>query len=172
MTTLAHGPWTWFGNVLLNACAEARLVTPHPILLQTLYIQRTVKHIEKDSQNKQTYIYCKMHQGNPYNPRMNFVGEFKFAANTGQVAGIHLEAPYRNRDLEAQILIYMMKDMQDHGASCIWEVASCHQGIYSNLWDFKYKPHNIHSTETERGYSMEIPQDIRSLVVPLGVGKY
>ena len=104
------------------------------------------------------------------------VGEFDYRTKTGQVGGIFTEEKYRCKALEQQMLIYMMKDMQDAGAKHIWEVAPedtvYGRNFYSNLWSFEYKRSRVHPSVTGGGYIMIIPKDLRSLPIIPGVGAY
>jgi hypothetical protein len=106
----------------------------------------------------------------------DLVGEFDYKIKTGQVGGFFMAEKYRRQALEQQMLIYMMKDMQDAGAKNIWEVvpndAACGRIFYSKLWSFAYKASHIHPSVTGGGYIMDIPMDLRSLAIIPGVGVY
>jgi len=143
---------------------ELKPLNMSPIILQSLYIEKSAK---------EKRFFCKIYEKNTYNAHMNFVGKFDFIAITGQFISICLEGAYRNRDLEAQILIYMMHDMQKERASHIWQIqkkkmASCDGSsvFYSTLWFFRHVLYNVHKTVVEGGYAMEIPVDIKALVLP------
>jgi len=172
-------PLTLISNVIARPLQELKLLNMSSIVLHSLYIEKSVREFMKDTTEYQKRFFCKIYQKNPYNVHMNFVGDFDYIANTGQILSIFLEMSYRNRDLEAQILIYMMQDMQNEKASRIWhiqkkEIAQCDGGsvFYSKLWFFQYKPYHVHHTVVEGGYAMDIPEDIRTLVLPAGIGLY
>lgn len=99
------------------------------------------------------------------------IGHFKYRASVGQVNTIYLHPDYRDRLLREQILVYMMKDMLDHGATHIWEgypernLMYHETHPYFGLWDFEYKCKDVHPGVTGTGYSMPIPKDPRELVV-------
>ena len=105
-----------------------------------------------------------------------FVGDFDYRMKTGQVGGFFIAEPYRCRGLEQQMLIHMMKDMQDFGAKQIWEVvpdeAIMGQRFYSALWSFAFKRSRVHPSVTGMGYAMDIPTDLRSLPIVPGIGVY
>ena len=111
-------------------------------------------------------ISCKVHDQNGI-----FVCEFNYRIKTGQVGGMFIAEQFRFRALEQQMLIHMMKDMQDAGAQQIWEVVS-NSKFYSRLWDFQFKDSHVHSSVTGGGYSMDIPRDIRTLTVLPDIGMY
>lgn len=177
---IAHQkPMTLISNIMSRPLQELKLLNMSPIVLQSLYIETSIKDFKKNTPDYQKRVFRKMYEKNPYNPNMNFVGNFDFIANTGQIVSIYLEKAYRNRDLEAQILLHMMHDMQREGASRIWQIqkketAPCDGGsvFYSKLWFFQYKPYHVHHTVVEGGYAMDIPEDIRTLVLPAGIGLY
>jgi hypothetical protein len=100
------------------------------------------------------------------------VGNFEFVPETGEVDKLFLEPPYRHRDLEQQILIYMMKDMQDAGATHVWDAVPEDDDFYSNLWQFEYSTEKVHPTASGAGYIMPIPEDLRKILIKPGIGMY
>ena len=145
-------------------------VQPTPALLSMFKIEQ---EISDDPWNRVPMgaISCRVYDG-----KGESVGDFNYRIKTGQVGGIFVEEPYRRRGLEQQMLMYMMKDMQDAGAEQIWEVAPDDTKIgrvfYSRLWSFAYKNSRIHPSVSGGGYAMDIPHDIRALQVVPGVGAY
>ncbi len=145
-----------------------------PLLLSTLNIAREVSN---DAWNK---VPMKVPMGaiscHVYTADGDSVGNFDYRIATGQVGGMFLEAPFRCQALEQQMLIYMMKDMQNAGAKKIWEVVSDETknsyNFYSKLWSFAFKDSHVHPSVTGGGYAMDIPQDLRSLTVVPGIGVY
>ncbi len=109
-------------------------------------------------------------------PKGLHVGCFNYRIKTGQVGGIFIAEPFRCCALEQQMLTYMMKDMQDAGAKQIWEVVpdetQTGYNFYSKLWSFVYKDTCVHPSVTGMGYIMDIPTDIRTLLVVPGIGVY
>jgi len=101
------------------------------------------------------------------------VASFDYRAAVGQVYSLYVHKNYKGRGLEEQMLIYMMKDMQDLGATTIWEVCSPKHNcwgkiIYDGLWCFCYKPgREVHPSVRGGGYVMPIPQDPRTLQIQL-----
>ena len=155
----------------LRSLAFAIMPRPLPPLhLQTF---RIVKTFSDDDHNKipKGGVFCNVEtlDGKP-------VGDFNYRSHNGQVGGMYLTEEYRHRTLEQQMLIYMMKDMQDAGAKEIWEVVNREMDkdkrYYSILWAFRFKPSHIHSSVTGPGYVMRIPEDLRSLIIIPGVGLY
>jgi hypothetical protein len=76
--------------------------------------------------------------------------------------------------IEQQILLYMMREMQQAGATHIWEVRPedfwyerfCGQKpFYSLLWDFQYFSEWIHPSLNAEGYKMRIPDNINLLYI-------
>ena len=158
--------------------AAKLLITPKlpPLHMGTLRIQR---EISDDVWNKFPIgsINCSVFDKQQKDDEKEiFVGEFNYRIHTGQVGGIFIANGYRYQALEQQMLIYMMKDMKDAGAKEIWEVINeetKHDSrFYSILWSFHFKNSHVHPSVTGPGYIMPIPEDIRSLVIVPGVGKY
>lgn len=143
---------------------------PRLMLLPALKIHHT---ISDDEWNRVPMgaIDCKV-----YDRDDTYVGEFFYRIKTGQVGGMYIAESYRCMGLEQQMLIYMMKDMQDAGAKQIWEAMpheSCvGERFYSALWSFAFTKSCVHPSVTGGGYVMDIPKDLRELVVLPGVGKY
>jgi hypothetical protein len=142
-----------------------------PLLLSTLKI---TKKITDDTWNRHPNgsMHCDIHTADG-----SSVGDFNYRTSTGQIGGIFLEEPYRLQALEQQMLVYMMKDMQASGATQIWEVIpkehlSGQRMFYSSLWSFAYKDLHVHPSVTGGGYIMDIPDDLRTLTVTPGIGKY
>lgn len=144
-----------------------------PLLLASFEIHREFRH---DTWNGIEFgeIHCKLlvddAAGVMNNARgKQVIGEFNYRVSVGQIMHIGLERGYRGRTLEKQILVYMMKDMQDSGATHIWEVvpndAFMGRIHYSTLWDFKYMNENVHPSVIGMGYIMEIPCDLRTLKI-------
>jgi hypothetical protein len=98
--------------------AVSQLFMQRPLLLSTMKI---TSEISDDTWNNvpQGDIRCRVHT-----PDGVSVGDFNYRSKTGQVGGIYIAEKFRCQALEQQMLIYMMKDMQDAGANQIWEVAS------------------------------------------------
>ncbi len=136
-------------------------VSQLPRLLSTMKI---TSKISDDTWNNvpQGDIRCRVHT-----PDGVSVGDFNYRTKTGQVGGIYIAEQFRCQALEQQMLIYMMKDMQDAGAKQIWEVVSKSMGykLYSALWSFAYVDSAVHPSVTGSGYAMDIPHDIRTLTV-------
>ncbi len=155
----------------MNAILRGLLLPKPPLLLSTLKIER---EISDDAWNKMPMgaISCHIstHDGVA-------VGDFNYRRKTGQVGGMFLAGPFRCQALEQQMLIYMMKDMQDAGAKQIWKVVPKEENtgdkFYSALWSFQFKDsRQVHPSVTGMGYAMDIPHDLRSLVVMPGIGIY
>jgi ribosomal protein S18 acetylase RimI-like enzyme len=144
-------------------------ILPSVLHLGTFKIQR---NFSDDVWNKVSNgaINCRVYD------KKESVGEFDYRIKTGQIGGIFTEEKYRCRALEQQMLIYMMKDMQDAGAEHIWEVAPDDtvygRRFYSKLWSFQYKRSRVHPSVTGGGYIMTIPKDLRSLPIIPGIGAY
>ena len=100
------------------------------------------------------------------------VGGFECSPTTGEIQNIFLEPPYRNRDLEQQILLYMMQDMLNANASHAWVVAPEDDDFYSQLWEFEYRREKLHPTNSGAGYTMPIPKDLRKPLIKTGMGMY
>jgi len=71
------------------------------------------------------------------------------------------------------MLLYMMREMQQAGATHIWEVVPedmyypYSPPFYSLLWDFKFSVGPVHNTVRGKGYIMKIPDNINTLrIVP------
>ena len=156
---------------LLRTLAFA--IMPKPLPPLHLYTYTITRTISDDNHNRVPNgdIYC-----NVQTQYGKMVGEFNYRIKTGQIGGIYLSEKYRHRTLEQQMLIYMMKDMQDAGAREIWEVINNENEstphFYSILWGFQYKKSHVHPSVTGPGYIMEIPKDLRTLLITPGLGKY
>jgi len=103
------------------------------------------------------------------------VGDFGYSIGAGEVLHINLEDPYRHQALEQQILIYMMHDMANAGATHVWKVCTArgdYVRLFSHLWSFSYKGENIFPGVEASGYIMEIPEDTRKLPILPGIGLY
>jgi len=150
-----------------------------PLLLNSF---RIYKREKDDTWNKKpgTEYHCKiLAEDNTPNAKAGIkeIGHFDYRATVGQIGRLYLADGYRNRCLKEQILIYMMKDMLDHGATHIWEV--CNEDMsrwsdetsYSKMWDFKYKADAVHPSVTGTGYIMPIPKDPRELVISIKEGR-
>jgi hypothetical protein len=150
--------------------AASLLFMPQPLLLSTMKIKT---EISDDTWNKipQGDIRCQVHT-----PDGHLVGNFNYRIKTGQVGGMFIAERFRFQALEQQMLIYMMKDMQDAGAKQIWEVVSNENSsgprFYSALWSFAFVEPAVHPSVTGSGYAMDIPRDIRTLTVLPGIGIY
>jgi hypothetical protein len=158
--------------------AAKLLITPKlpPLHMGTLRIQR---EISDDVWNKFPIgsINCSVFDKQQKDDEKEiFVGEFNYRIHTGQVGGIFIANGYRYQALEQQMLIYMMKDMQDVGAKRIWEVVpdetNTSYNFYSKLWSFQFKKSHVHSSVTGGGYIMDIPKDLRTLPIMRGIGVY
>ena len=160
-------------DYLLRTLAFA--IMPKPLPPLHLYTYKISKKVSDDTHNHipKGDISCKIHTRGG-----TLVGEFNYRSHNGQVGGMYLSENYRHRTLEQQMLVYMMKDMQDAGAKEIWEVinketkAESDALFYSILWDFRYKKSHVHPSVTGPGYIMEIPKDLRTLLITPGLGKY
>lgn len=100
------------------------------------------------------------------------VGTFACNPGTGEIESVFLEPPYRNRDLEQQILLYMMQDMLNANTTTAWVTAPEDDDFYGQLWEFEYKREKVHATNGGAGYAMPIPKDLRKLVIKTGIGMY
>ena len=146
------------------------LLRKPPLLLSTFTIERK---ISDDTWNGVPHgdVKCRV-----VNVNGEFIGDFNYRIKTGQVGGMYLKEQYRFQALEQQMLVYMMKDMQDACTKQIWEVVSNekHTGdrFYSVLWNFAYKDSHIHPSVTGGGYAMDIPLDIRALPIVPSIGIY
>ena len=146
---------------------------PKPLPPIHLYTLKISKSTSNDQHNgvPNGDISCKIHTQTGH-----LVGDFNYRSHNGQVGGMYLTPDYRHRTLEQQMLVYMMKDMQDAGAREIWEVISKETDsnirFYSVLWDFQYKKSHVHPSVTGPGYIMTIPNDLRTLTLTPGLGKY
>ncbi len=151
----------------------ALAIMPKPLPPLHLHAFQINRKIEDDTYNKCPGgdISCSV-----ITSQGEMVGDFNYRIKTGQVGGMYLKEDYRKQTLEQQMLIYMMKDMKDAGATEIWEVINeetKHDSrFYSILWSFHFKNSHVHPSVTGPGYIMPIPEDIRSLVIVPGVGKY
>lgn len=168
---IAALPWYVVSTSLAKRLFPFNPKHTHPLLLSTFKIYRTIKD---DHWNKkpQSDIYCRIvaeDKDPDARAGIKDIGHFTYRAAVGQVGGIYLEPDYRGRLLREQILVYMMRDMLDHGATHIWEVyppAKNNKDTYSDLWDFEYKAGNaVHPSVTGGGYTMRIPSDPRELVI-------
>ena len=103
------------------------------------------------------------------------VGEFEYGIGSGEIFVIALESQYRHQALEQQILIYMMHDMANAGATHIWKVCRRHGDFgrfFSGLWSFCWKDSHVFQGVEAPGYIMEIPEDTRKLPILPGIGIY
>ncbi len=137
-----------------------------PLLLNTLHIVRNVKD---DTWNNKvaSEVFCKV-----FTEDNEPVCDFSFRKAVGQVGHLRTEEKFKNCMLMQQMLLYMMREMQQAGASHIWEVVPkdieatnsfCRQPFYSLLWDFKFSQSPVHETVGGMGYIMKIPDNINEL---------
>jgi len=138
----------------------------YPLLLSSFKIIKTVRD---DTWNAKpgTEYYCKILTREPM---PLWIGHFDYRASVGQVGRMYIDPLYQGRCLEEQVLVYMMRDMQDAGATHIWEVRpeendAWDHKLFSKLWDFTYKPEDLHPSVTGGGYIMPIPKDPRHLCI-------
>jgi len=169
--TIAALPWC-----LASSSFVKQLFAPkptHPLLLGTFKIYKST---QDDRWNKKpgTEFLCKiLTEDDDPNAHASIkeIGHFQYRATVGQVCGIYLEPDYRGRLLREQVLIYMMRDMLDHGATNIWEWYPKKNEImdeahaYCGLWGFQYQDKAVHPSVSGTGYSMPIPADPRELVI-------
>lgn len=140
------------------------------LLLQSFHIRR---HLDNDLWNghAQSAAFCEVSTD-----LNDVVGQFNYLCKSGQVGNIYLNPKFRGEMLEQQMLVYMMKDMQDAGAKHIWKMTleEKHPPFFYSapLWKFKYKPRSVHPSVTGGGYAMEIPKDLRSLILKKGIHVY
>ncbi len=149
-------------NFLDFLLMAVHLKPPPPLLLSTLQISRaffddTLNSIPGGD------ISCRIHTRAGVH-----VGFFEYKIGSGSVESIHIEEPFRHQALEQQILIYMMHDMAEAGATHIWK--ACRQDdvdgrFFAQLWSFQFKAKNIFQGTDAPGYIMEIPGDLRMLPV-------
>ena len=140
----------------------------HPLMLNTLRIDRKVKD-DLWNNKPASEIWCEVFtdEGKP-------VCDFSYRPAVGQVGHLRTEQTFKKRLLGQQMLLYMMREMQQAGATHIWEVVpedSYYNGFrppfYSILWDFKFSEGPVHKTVGGTGYIMEIPDNINTLrIVP------
>lgn len=170
---IAAVPWYVVSTSLVKRLFPFSPKSTHPLLLSTFKIYKTTKN---DTWNKKpnSEFHCRiLAEDNDPNARAGIkeIGHFNYRATVGQVGGIYLKPEYLNRLLREQILIYMMKDMLDHGATHIWETSppELEWGMkrhYTGLWDFQYTGKQpAHPSVTGSGYTMKIPSDPRELVI-------
>jgi len=148
-----------FVDFLLMA---VNLKPPPPILMRTLMISRG---ISDDTFNSIPGgdISCRIHTRAGI-----LVGEFEYKVGSGSVDFIHIEEPFQNQALEQQILIYMMQDMAEAGATHIWKACwrdDVDGKFFSRLWWFQFKAKNIFKGVDTSGYIMEIPKDLWMLPI-------
>lgn len=135
-------------------------------LLQSFEIKRKV--VDYEHYNVTTsYTKCHVldHDGKCF-------AEFEYRPTLGEVGRIYVTDGYQRSLLKEQIVLYMMREMQQAGATHIWEAMpnefemSSWVGsplFYFELWDFKYAHVNVHPTAVGGGYIMEIPKNINEL---------
>jgi len=145
----------------------------HPLLLSTFKIYKSTRN-DKWNKSPGTEYHCRiLAEDNDPDAKASIkeIGNFQYRATVGQVCSIYLEPDYRGRLLREQVLIYMMKDMLDHGATHIWEYYPINnkeyfeEHAYHHLWDFEYQNKAVHPSVSGTGYSMRIPPDPRELVI-------
>ena len=146
-------------SAIYTAAQRRPHMRPSPRLLASFAITR---HVRDDRWNNQpnSDVYCQI-----INEHGHCVGDFNYLTAVGQIGDIFLVNSLRNCMLEQQILLYMMRDMQQAGATHIWEARPqflWHESkpFYSLLWDFKYASEWIHPSMNTQGYVMEIPENI------------
>lgn len=170
---IAALPWYVVSTSLVRRLFPFSPKPKHPLLLSTFKIYKTTKN---DTWNKKpnSEYHCRiLAEDKDPNARAGIkeIGHFNYRATVGQVGGIYLQPDYTERLLREQILIYMMKDMLDHGATHIWETSPPelewgNKLHYTGLWDFQYTGKQpAHPSVTGSGYIMKIPGDPRELVV-------
>ena len=140
------------------------------LLLQSFEIKRKV--VEYEDYNVTT-SYTKCHV---LNDEGKCFAEFEYRPTLGEVGRIYVTEGYHKSLLKEQIVLYMMREMQQAGATHIWEAMPSEfetkrfvgsPFFYFKLWSFKYVHINVHPTVVGGGYSMEIPQNINELrIVP------
>jgi len=98
--------------------------------------------------------------------------DFSFRKAVDQVGHLRTEDKFKNRLLMQQMLLYMMHEMQQAGATHIWKVVPQDTEVkdqwsrllfYSVLWDFKFGRGPVHKTVGGSGYIMKIPANINEL---------
>ncbi len=136
------------------------------LLLQSFAIKRK---IADDHWNKKpgTEITCHVLDDNG-----KCFAEFEYRTTVGQVGRISIVNGYRNSLLKEQIVLYMMREMQQAGATHIWEAMPSEYEMagfaglpffYTRLWGFKFAETKVHPTVSGGGYIMEIPSNINEL---------
>ena len=151
-----------FGALFKN-CLISEAKTP--LLLNSFKISKTVKD-DVFNGKPSSYYWCKV-----VTDSNQVIGHFDYRASVGQIGSIYVHPNHKGRLLKEQMLIYMMKDMQDAGATDIWEVCpkmnkKMPKILYHGLWNFTYKPSKcVHYSVTGGGYTMPIPKDLRTLQI-------
>jgi hypothetical protein len=152
---------------LLTNIIRALFPQKVPQILQTYSITRSVTD-DRWNHKPNSDVTCYV-----MNDQDTCIAEFNYRTTVGQVGWIWVSDQDRSLLLVEQILIYMMKEMQQAGATHIWEAkpkenVKCFlyiRPLYSNLWDFRYVAEKVHPTVTGGGYIMEIPQNINLLQI-------
>jgi len=169
-------PWYIASSHILKRIFVFKPLLHYPLLLSTFKIYKTKKD-DKWNRKPGSEHHCRiLAEDKDPNAKAGIkeIGYFNYRTTVGQVGGIYLKPEYRGRLLREQILIYMMKDMLDSGATHIWETSPpeneewISEKHYTELWDFKYyAPHQLHASVTGGGFKMPIPSDPRELVIAL-----
>jgi len=169
-------PWYIATSGILNWMFAFKPLMHHPLLLSTFKIYKTVKD-DKWNKKPSSEYHCRIlaEDKNPDSKaEIKEIGHFNYRATVGQVGGIYLHPEYRGRLLREQVLIYMMKDMLEHGATHIWETSPpegeewISEKHYTDLWDFEhFQINKLHASVTGGGYKMPIPSDPRELVIKI-----
>jgi hypothetical protein len=133
-----------------------------PLLLSTLKVSMVVSDDMYNSIPGGD-ISCRIHTAQGIS-----VGRFNYKIGSGEIGLILLETPFQHRALEQQILVYMMQDMAEAGSTHIWKSClrdSAAGRIYANLWSFEFRESSIFPGMNTSGYIMEIPRDLRTLMI-------